>query len=153
MGLISTRFDGSSTADEVIAGVDLSGLRAVVTGASSGIGAETARVLAVAGAEVTLAVRNLEAGAGVAAEINRTAKGAKRRLKPTITLSFPVASTVARIRSNSSGLRANGFSTKTALPASRARQVKSACALCRVTMNTASIEGSSRRAFVSVSAA
>jgi NAD(P)-dependent dehydrogenase (short-subunit alcohol dehydrogenase family) len=67
--LITTRFDGSSTADEVIAGVDLSGLRAVVTGASSGIGAETARVLAVAGAEVTLAVRDTRAGALVADRI------------------------------------------------------------------------------------
>ena len=37
--LITTRFDGSSTAEDVIAGVDLHGLRAVVTGASSGIGA------------------------------------------------------------------------------------------------------------------
>jgi hypothetical protein len=53
--LIITRFDGLSTAEEVIAGVDLHGLRAVVTGASSGIGAETARVLAIAGADVTLA--------------------------------------------------------------------------------------------------
>jgi NAD(P)-dependent dehydrogenase (short-subunit alcohol dehydrogenase family) len=64
--LITTRFDGSNTADEVVAGVDLHGLRAVVTGASSGIGTETARVLAAAGAEVTLAVRNTQAGALVA---------------------------------------------------------------------------------------
>ncbi|MFF3570534.1 SDR family NAD(P)-dependent oxidoreductase [Nocardia jiangxiensis] len=67
--LISTRFDGSSTADEVAAGVDLRGLRAVVTGASSGLGAETARVLAVAGADVTLAVRDISAGARVADRI------------------------------------------------------------------------------------
>ncbi|MGW2329701.1 SDR family NAD(P)-dependent oxidoreductase [Streptomyces sp. NPDC001700] len=45
------------------------GKRAIVTGASSGIGAETARVLAAAGAEVTLAVRDLTAGAAVAAGI------------------------------------------------------------------------------------
>ena len=67
--LITTRFDGSSTAEEVIAGVDLHGLRAVVTGASSGIGAETARVLATAGADVTLAVRDTTAGARVADRI------------------------------------------------------------------------------------
>jgi NAD(P)-dependent dehydrogenase (short-subunit alcohol dehydrogenase family) len=67
--LITTRFDGSSTAEEVIAGVDLHGLRAVVTGASSGIGAETARVLAMAGADVTLAVRDTAAGARVADRI------------------------------------------------------------------------------------
>jgi len=41
----------------------------VVTGASSGIGVETARALASTGAEVTLAVRNLEAGRQVANEI------------------------------------------------------------------------------------
>lgn len=46
---------------------DLSGTRAVVTGASSGIGAVQARVLAEHGAEVTLAVRNVEAGRRVAA--------------------------------------------------------------------------------------
>ncbi len=60
--LITTQFDAMSTADDVIAGIDLTGVRAVVTGASSGIGRETARALASAGAEVTLAVRNRSAG-------------------------------------------------------------------------------------------
>ena len=87
MGLITTRFDGSSTADEVIAGVDLSGLRAVVTGASSGIGAETARVLAVAGAEVTVAVRNTEAGALVADRI--AAAGGRRPAVAAVDLAAP----------------------------------------------------------------
>jgi NAD(P)-dependent dehydrogenase (short-subunit alcohol dehydrogenase family) len=59
-------FDASTTASEVVAGLDLSGRRVIVTGASSGLGAETARVLARAGAEVTLAVRDLGAGAEVA---------------------------------------------------------------------------------------
>jgi NAD(P)-dependent dehydrogenase (short-subunit alcohol dehydrogenase family) len=68
-GLISTPFGATSTAAEVMAGVDLSGKRAVVTGASSGIGLETARVLAGAGAEVTLAVRDLGAGEKAAAEM------------------------------------------------------------------------------------
>jgi NAD(P)-dependent dehydrogenase (short-subunit alcohol dehydrogenase family) len=52
----------ATTAAEIVADLDLHGRRAVVTGASSGIGTETARALASAGAEVTLAVRNLEAG-------------------------------------------------------------------------------------------
>ncbi|MET8995766.1 SDR family NAD(P)-dependent oxidoreductase [Amycolatopsis sp. NPDC004169] len=56
--LMTTPFNAASTADDVLAGVDLTGVRAIVTGASSGIGAETARALAAAGAEVTPAVRN-----------------------------------------------------------------------------------------------
>jgi NAD(P)-dependent dehydrogenase (short-subunit alcohol dehydrogenase family) len=53
----------------VIAGLDLSNQRAIVTGAASGIGIETARALALAGAEVTLAVRDVTAGEHVAEEI------------------------------------------------------------------------------------
>jgi NAD(P)-dependent dehydrogenase (short-subunit alcohol dehydrogenase family) len=64
-----SQFGADSTADEVAAGVDLSGMRAIVTGASSGIGVETARVLADRGAAVTLAVRDTAAGASVAADI------------------------------------------------------------------------------------
>lgn len=65
----STPFGAESTAAEVIAGVDLTGKRAIVTGGASGIGVETARALAGAGAEVTLAVRNLDAGHKTAADI------------------------------------------------------------------------------------
>jgi len=67
--LIRTPFGFESTAAEVAEGIDLTGKRAIVTGASSGIGVETARVLAAAGAGVTLAVRNLEAGERVATDI------------------------------------------------------------------------------------
>jgi NAD(P)-dependent dehydrogenase (short-subunit alcohol dehydrogenase family) len=65
----TTQFGPQSTAADVIAGVDLTGRRAIVTGAASGIGVETARALASANAEVTLAVRNLEAGKRTAAAI------------------------------------------------------------------------------------
>jgi NAD(P)-dependent dehydrogenase (short-subunit alcohol dehydrogenase family) len=70
--VIVTRFDASSTADDVVAGLDLSGVRAIVTGASSGIGVETARSLARTGAEVTLAVRNPAAGFTTAEDITRS---------------------------------------------------------------------------------
>lgn len=77
MNLIKTPFGFSSTAAEVAAGIDLTGRRAVVTGASSGLGVETARALAGTGAEVTLAVRDAEAGeraaAGIAATTGRRA--------------------------------------------------------------------------------
>jgi NAD(P)-dependent dehydrogenase (short-subunit alcohol dehydrogenase family) len=72
MAPIATPFGRHSTAPEVAAGIDLSGKRAIVTGAASGIGVETARALAHTGSEVTLAVRNTDAGAQTAADITAT---------------------------------------------------------------------------------
>ncbi|MEH1030508.1 SDR family NAD(P)-dependent oxidoreductase [Micromonospora profundi] len=69
---ISTPFTNESTAMDVIQGVDLGGRRAIVTGGSSGIGVETARALAGAGAQVTLAVRNTDAGQRAADDITAT---------------------------------------------------------------------------------
>jgi NAD(P)-dependent dehydrogenase (short-subunit alcohol dehydrogenase family) len=66
---ISTPFGAQSTADDVIAGVDLRGRRAIVTGAAGGLGRETARALASAGAHVTIAARNLDAATLAAKEI------------------------------------------------------------------------------------
>ncbi len=77
---ITSPFGAFTPAREVVAGHDLSGKRAIVTGSATGIGVETARALAEAGAEVTLAVRNLEAGQRVADEINATASGAKAKV-------------------------------------------------------------------------
>src|SRR5689334_7025343 len=69
---VTTPFSRESTAAEVIEGIDLSGKRAIVTGGASGIGVETARALAGAGAEVTIAVRDLEAGRRAAEDITGT---------------------------------------------------------------------------------
>ena len=63
-----------TTTDEVIEGVDLSGRVAIVTGASGGLGAETARALAARGARVTIAARDLEKAENAAEEI-RTSTG------------------------------------------------------------------------------
>ncbi|QHY96053.1 Rhamnolipids biosynthesis 3-oxoacyl-[acyl-carrier-protein] reductase [Streptomyces sp. S4.7] len=71
-GPMTTPFNAGSTAAEVVAGVDLTGRRTVVTGGSSGIGVETARALAGAGAEVTLAVRDVLAGERTARDISAT---------------------------------------------------------------------------------
>jgi NAD(P)-dependent dehydrogenase (short-subunit alcohol dehydrogenase family) len=72
IGAITTQFGFDSTAAQVVEGIDLSGKRAIVTGASSGIGVETARALASVGADVTLAVRDTDAGERVAADIAAT---------------------------------------------------------------------------------
>jgi len=77
MKLITSPFGAETTAEEVVAGVELTGKRAIVTGASSGIGVETVRALASVGAEVTLAVRDLEAGSRKAAEITKATGNAK----------------------------------------------------------------------------
>jgi NAD(P)-dependent dehydrogenase (short-subunit alcohol dehydrogenase family) len=72
--LITTPFDAKSTAMEVVEGTDLTGKQAIVTGATSGIGRETARALASVGATVTLAVRDADAGQRVADDIRATTR-------------------------------------------------------------------------------
>lgn len=69
MTTITTRFGADSTAEDVAHGVDLHGRQVIVTGGSSGLGAETARVLTAAGATVTLAVRDAAAGTAAADRI------------------------------------------------------------------------------------
>lgn len=66
---IRSEFDASTTAQQAIHGVRLDGRRAVVTGGASGLGISTARALALAGADVTLAVRDMAAGNDVARKI------------------------------------------------------------------------------------
>lgn len=61
----SSGFSSSSTAEDVTHGIDASNLTAIVTGASSGVGAETARVLAMRGAQVVMAVRTVSSGEAV----------------------------------------------------------------------------------------
>lgn len=55
-------FNARSTAEQVSAGIDLNGRVFIVTGASAGIGVETVRVLALRGATVIGAARDLEKG-------------------------------------------------------------------------------------------
>lgn len=68
--MVSQVFGASSTAAEVVRGRDLSRIAAIVTGGAAGIGIETVRALASAGAEVTIAVRDPVAGSKVAATVN-----------------------------------------------------------------------------------
>ncbi|MGF7162234.1 NAD(P)-dependent dehydrogenase (short-subunit alcohol dehydrogenase family) [Rhodoligotrophos appendicifer] len=67
-----TSFGFQSTATEVAADIGLTGKRIIITGGAAGIGLETARVLASAGAEVTLAVRRPAAALEVAEDLRRT---------------------------------------------------------------------------------
>jgi NAD(P)-dependent dehydrogenase (short-subunit alcohol dehydrogenase family) len=52
-------FSSQSTTDQVLEGIDLTGKLALVTGASSGLGVETARALASKGARVVMAARDV----------------------------------------------------------------------------------------------
>jgi NAD(P)-dependent dehydrogenase (short-subunit alcohol dehydrogenase family) len=74
---ITSGFKSHTPARDVVAGHDLTGKVAIVTGAATGIGVETARALAEAGAEVIIAVRKPDLAEAAVAEVNKTAKGAK----------------------------------------------------------------------------
>lgn len=65
-----TEFGYRTTAKETVANIDLSGKSAIVTGGYSGIGVETAVALAGAGADVTIACRDLPRAEAKAAELN-----------------------------------------------------------------------------------
>ncbi|MFN3237029.1 MAG: oxidoreductase [Pseudomonadales bacterium] len=65
-----TEFGYRSTALDVVKGIDLSGKHAIVTGCYAGIGIETVRALAAAGATVTMACRDGDKAAAVAAELD-----------------------------------------------------------------------------------
>jgi NAD(P)-dependent dehydrogenase (short-subunit alcohol dehydrogenase family) len=68
-------FNAESTTDDVLEGVDLSGKRILVTGASAGLGVETARALASHGAQVVGAVRDLEKARRATEVVVAQAKG------------------------------------------------------------------------------
>jgi hypothetical protein len=69
-------FGSRSTADEVLAGVDLHGRVFIVTGGGAGLGKATARALACAGARVVIACRDPAKGDAVASELTAAAAAA-----------------------------------------------------------------------------
>src|SRR5262245_25240727 len=71
------QFGFQSTASEVVAGLDLSHVSAIVTGASGGLGAESARALAERGARVTLTARDVAKGEKAAEAIRKSTGNAK----------------------------------------------------------------------------
>lgn len=57
---LNSGFDAASTAQEVIKGIDLSGKTAIITGGYAGIGLETTKTIASAGAHVVVPARDIE---------------------------------------------------------------------------------------------
>ena len=91
-------FGAESTTDEVLAGVDLTGKRALVTGVSAGLGVETARALAAHGAEVVGTARDLAKAERALAEA-----GARN-----IDLVEMDLASLASVRAAADALRADG---------------------------------------------
>ena len=71
---MSDHFGAQSTTDDVLAGVDLTGKRVLVTGVSAGLGVETARALAARGANVVGAARDLAKAEGATTLVRVAAK-------------------------------------------------------------------------------
>lgn len=70
---LMSQFNAKSTADDVLAGVDLSGKRILVTGVSAGLGVETARALVAHGADVVGAARDLAKAETATADVRDAA--------------------------------------------------------------------------------
>ena len=70
---MTNSFGATSTTDEVLRGINLSGKRVLVTGVSAGLGVETARALAAHGAEVIGAARNLSKAQGATEQVRAQA--------------------------------------------------------------------------------
>lgn len=73
-------FNGRTTSEEIVEGLDITGKTIVVTGSSAGLGYEAARVLAGTGAEIVMVARNPEKNAKAAARIIAGQPDAKLRL-------------------------------------------------------------------------
>src|ERR1700734_4324024 len=74
-------FGATSTTDDVLAGIDLSGKRVLVPGVSAGLGIETARSLAAHGAEVVGAARDLSKAQAATEQVrSQAARGGSLQL-------------------------------------------------------------------------
>lgn len=78
---VTTPFTPKASARDVVDGIDLTGRRAVVTGGSTGLGAETVRALHSAGAEVTIATRRPRTADALLAELNSASSAARVRVE------------------------------------------------------------------------
>ncbi len=78
---LSIPFGFSSTAADVLASVDLAGRNVIVTGGAAGIGLETSRALAAAGAAVTIAARRPDEAEKAVAELKRAMPESRLRVR------------------------------------------------------------------------
>jgi NAD(P)-dependent dehydrogenase (short-subunit alcohol dehydrogenase family) len=95
-------FGMTSTTDEVLDGIDLTGRHVLVTGASAGLGVETTRALAAHGASVTMAVRDLPKAEAARAGILASVPGADLELRELDLASL------ASVRAFAAGFLADG---------------------------------------------
>lgn len=72
---ITNTFGATSTTEDVLAGIDLTGKRILVTGVSAGLGVETARSLVAHGAQVVGAARDLDKAKAATAQVQKDAAG------------------------------------------------------------------------------
>lgn len=117
--MIVTPFGFASIADDVVDELDLSGKQVIVTGGASGIGLETARALANAGATVTLAVRNLDSGEKAAADIGVTSVRVRLSISPIARRSVSSSRSGpnhSMFSSTMRGLRPNGRASFRSVP-------------------------------------
>src|SRR5487761_2003172 len=103
MPTINSRFSYRSTARDVVSDVDLRGRTALVTGATSGIGLETARALALAGSRLILPARDVARGRQAADEILRDAPDTAIDLRSLDLASLHSVRTLASELSDSYG--------------------------------------------------
>ncbi|CAL5214843.1 unnamed protein product [Lathyrus oleraceus] len=96
-------FSASSTADQVTHGIDGTSLTAIVTGASSGLGLETTRVLALRGVHVVMAVRNVNSGLDIKETLLKEVPAAK------IDVFQLDLSSLASVRKFASDFNSSGF--------------------------------------------
>jgi NAD(P)-dependent dehydrogenase (short-subunit alcohol dehydrogenase family) len=75
--MMTTQFGEKSTTEDVLAGVDLTGKRILVTGVSAGLGVETARALVAHGAEVVGAARDVAKAERATADVRAAAEAGK----------------------------------------------------------------------------
>jgi NAD(P)-dependent dehydrogenase (short-subunit alcohol dehydrogenase family) len=97
-------FGSETTTDEVLDGVDLSGLRVLITGASAGLGQETARAVAAHGGDVLLGVRDVEKGEAAAEPVRAAAAATGARVE----LGAVDLASLASIRAFTDGVLADG---------------------------------------------